>query len=136
MNVVKEWIPDNWKTKNAYLNKNNKLSNVTYAEESAYNFLKQRDAMRKFLRFMYRNTIDTKYFKEEEAQKMRDIWWKTDRDCKSNFTQTRPLFKNRTVTEFMKTHNDFGNKFEKLTEDYYYYNFYSADRLNWTLTAE
>ncbi|EGT37893.1 hypothetical protein CAEBREN_09833 [Caenorhabditis brenneri] len=109
---------------------------MTYAEEAAIDFLNQRDAMRKFIRFVFRNTVDTKYFTEDEAVRMRDIWWKTDRDCKSNFTQTRPLFKNRTITEFAKSHKDFGARFEKLTGDYYYYHYSSAEKLNWTLKAE
>ncbi|CAO4374315.1 unnamed protein product [Caenorhabditis nigoni] len=134
--VVTDWTPTYWKTKDAYLNKNNKLSNRTYAEEQAWSFLLQRDAMRKFVRYMFRATIDTKYFTEKDAIRMRDIWWKSDRDCKSNFTLMRPIFKNRTVTEFAKTHKDFGTKFEKLTGDYYYYHFSSAERLNWTLIAE
>ncbi|EFP04156.1 hypothetical protein CRE_07880 [Caenorhabditis remanei] len=152
MNVVSDWIPKYWKTKDAYLNKNNKLSNQTYAEQQAWEFLQQRDAMRKFLRFMFRSTIDTKYFTEDQAIRvffshldleinikcfqMRDIWWKSDRDAQSNFTRGRPLFKNRTMTEFAKTHKDFGTKFEKLTDDYYYYHYSSAEKLNWTLVAE
>ncbi|KAF1757953.1 hypothetical protein GCK72_014411 [Caenorhabditis remanei] len=127
---------DSQKTKDAYLNKNNKLSNQTYAEQQAWEFLQQRDAMRKFLRFMFRSTIDTKYFTEDQAIRMRDIWWKSDRDAQSNFTRGRPLFKNRTMTEFAKTHKDFGTKFEKLTDDYYYYHYSLAEKLNWTLVAE
>lgn len=65
---------------------------------------------------------------------MREVFWQSDRECKSKFTLAQPIFKNRMSADFVKTHKNVGSKIEHLTEWFYGYYHGKAQHLNWTLT--
>ncbi|CAI2350244.1 unnamed protein product [Caenorhabditis sp. 36 PRJEB53466] len=133
ISVMEEWAPKYWKSKNATtLDSKNRLSNVSFAQDQASDFLMHRSAVRQFLKYMYRTSISTFKFTEKEAIRMREIFWKADLDAKSNYTSARTLFKNDT--ELAAAHKNFPATFENLTASYYYMHFSSAERLNWTLS--
>ncbi|CAD6198674.1 unnamed protein product [Caenorhabditis auriculariae] len=86
--VLNNWIPKNFKAAGATVAKGDKLGNQTYVKQKAVAFIDYRFSLKKFMNYMYNNSIKEKYMTEAEANKMRTYFWKVDADTHNSYPDT------------------------------------------------
>ncbi|CAL2047143.1 unnamed protein product [Caenorhabditis brenneri] len=73
------------------------LSDKEFARQEAIAFLEHRETLKMYIRYIFRVGQQQKLITKKEAEKMRSIFWKIDRQYKNNFIQVEPAFLDEVV---------------------------------------
>ncbi|CCD83530.2 DUF148 domain-containing protein [Caenorhabditis elegans] len=101
--VVKKWVPKNWKATKVKPDAKNPLSKKGYAEKKAMTFIDYRYSLIKYINYLYKQAIATKYLTKEEATSMRTLFWAADAKANNNYIETTQTFMVEASQKIHKT---------------------------------